>query len=207
MGEFTKDFSDLGFDHNFPSSLIESSIASFIAFIAFGDIILASRFQHCRHERGAKAVNATVRRLDEPILPTAAESEVAKSSSRLLAACIGEGDAARLKVIVGHEEIEVPVTALRLLVQILAQMAKGNGVTLMPVHAELTTQEAADFLNVSRPFVIGLIEKGELPATLVGTHRRIKFQDLMDYRQRSLVTRKQLVDEMAREDQERGRYD
>lgn len=152
-------------------------------------------------------MNATARRLDEPTLPTPAESEVAKSSSRLLAACIGEGDAARLKVIVGHEEIEVPVSALRLLVQILAQMAKGNGVTLMPVHAELTTQEAADFLNVSRPFVIGLIEKGELPATLVGTHRRIKFQDLMDYRQRSLVARKRLVDEMAREDQDRGHYD
>lgn len=77
----------------------------------------------------------------------------------------------------------------------------------MPVHADLTTQEAADFLNVSCPFVIGLIEKGELPATLVGTHRRIKFQDLMDYRQRSLVARKRMVDEMAREDQERGHYD
>ncbi len=147
------------------------------------------------------------RRLDDLSLPTVAEAEIAKSSSRLLAACIGEGETARIKVIDSQGEIVVPVSALRMLVEILGQMSQGNGVTLMPIHAELTTQEAADFLNVSRPFVVGLIDKGELPANRVGTHRRIKFKDLMEYRQRSIIQRKQILQDMTREAQETGHYD
>jgi excisionase family DNA binding protein len=147
------------------------------------------------------------RRFEEMSLPTTQEAEIAKSSSRLLAACIGEGETARIRVINGHEEIVVPVSALRMLVEILAQMSKGNGVTLMPIHAELTTQEAADFLNVSRPFVVGLIERQELPATRVGTHRRVKFQDLIEYRQRSLTARKNILNEMTSDEQAEGRYE
>jgi excisionase family DNA binding protein len=63
------------------------------------------------------------------------------------------------------------------------------------------------FLSVSRPFVIGLIEQQLLPAKMVGTHRRIRFQDLIEYRQRSRATRKQLLDEMSRDDQEGGYVD
>lgn len=136
-------------------------------------------------------------RSSAPTLPTESEARLAKESSRLLAACIGRGDTARLKVIDGTEEINVPVSALRMLVQILAQMAEGNGVTIMPVHAELTTQQAADFLNVSRPFVVGLIERNELPFRKVGTHRRVQFKDLLEYRNRTLTTSKQALAQLA----------
>ena len=137
-------------------------------------------------------------------LPTETETRIARVSSRLLAACIGQGDAARLRVIDGSQEIEVPVSALKMLVDILDEMAQGNAVSIVPIHAELTTQEAADFLNVSRPYLVGLLEGGLLPFHKVGTHRRVKFRDLMAYREKSQSVRKNALDELTREAQELG---
>lgn len=132
------------------------------------------------------------------------ESELARESSRLLAACIGHGKTARLRVIDGDGVIEVPVAALRMLVDILTNMAAGNAVSLVPIHAELTTQQTADFLNVSRPYVVGLLERGELPHHKVGTHRRVRFSDLMAYREAQLRKSKASLAELAQLDQESG---
>jgi excisionase family DNA binding protein len=133
--------------------------------------------------------------------PSEQDAKLAKVSSRLLAACIGQGPTARLRVIDGQQELEVPVSALRMLVDILAHMAEGHAVSLMPINAELTTQQAADYLNVSRPFVVGLLEKNELPYRKVGTHRRIQFKDLLAYRERSMNQSQQLANELAEEAQ------
>lgn len=141
-----------------------------------------------------------------PTLPTAQEAELARISSRLLATCIGHGPTARLRVIDGEDEIEVPVSALRMLVDILANMAEGNAISIVPIHAELTTQQAADFLNVSRPYLVGLVERGELPHHKVGTHRRIYFRDLVAYHERRLVQAKAAFAEMSAEAQELGLY-
>lgn len=84
-------------------------------------------------------------------------------------------------------EIEVPVAALRMRVDILANIAEGNAMSRVPIHARLTTRQAADFLGVSRPNLVGLIERGELPHERVGTHRRVVFRDLMAYREVRLV--------------------
>ncbi|MCU0568388.1 MAG: helix-turn-helix domain-containing protein, partial [Oculatellaceae cyanobacterium Prado106] len=121
-------------------------------------------------------------------MPTAADTEVAQESSRQLAGFLGNhpGESQvtdmrlRIQTQDGSEQaIVVPLSALRLLTEIMAQMARGNAVTLMPVHAELTTQQAADFLNVSRPFLVNLIDSGKIPYRKVGTHRRIRFEDVV----------------------------
>lgn len=143
--------------------------------------------------------------LIEP-LTTPEESELARESSRLLAACIGHGKTARLRVIDGDGVIEVPVQALRMLVDILNNMAAGNAVSLVPIHAELTTQQTADFLSVSRPYVVGLLERGELAFHKVGTHRRVFFRDLMTYKNAQLARSKRRLTDLAREAQEQGFY-
>lgn len=139
-----------------------------------------------------------------PLLPTQQDAELARTSSRLLAACIGQGATARLRVIDGDGEIEVPVAALRMLVDILANMADGNAISLVPIHAELTTQQAADFLGVSRPHLVGLVDKGLIPHHKVGTHRRIYFQDLTEYRKDRLEQSRAALDALAAQAQELG---
>jgi len=147
-------------------------------------------------------MNPSTIRTPSPALPSEQDAKVARESSRLLAACIGRGKTARLRVIDGKQDITVPVAALRLLVDILAHMAQGDAVTIVPFHAELTTQQAADFLNVSRPHLVAVLERSELPHRKVGTHRRILFKDLLEYRERMRVGRKQALDELATEAQE-----
>lgn len=143
-----------------------------------------------------------VLRQTQPAVPSVEEARLAQEGSRLLAACLGRGKTARIRVVDGKDDITVPVSALKLLVDILAQMAQGNAVTIVPIHAELTTQQAADYLNVSRPFLIGLLEHGKLPFRKVGTHRRIRFEDLVAYQQQSMARQKAAADELTRQAQD-----
>ncbi len=102
------------------------------------------------------------------------------------------------------ESVTIPAAAFRLLMDILNQMAQGNAVTIMPVHAELTTQQAAEILNVSRPFVIKLIEDKALPCKMVGTHRRILFSDLMEYKRKIDAERLKVLEDLAGQAQQLG---
>ena len=98
----------------------------------------------------------------------------------------------------------IPVTAFRLLNSILTEMAKGNAVTLIPIHAELTTQQAADILKVSRPFLIEQLEKGNIPFRKIGTHRRVMFKDLMEFKRTMDHNRLEALEELSAIDQELG---
>ena len=150
-------------------------------------------------------MSALPNKLSPPVVPDRRDADLARVSSRLLATCIGDGPTARLRVIDGDQEIiEVPVPALRMLVDILANMAEGNAISLVPIHAELTTQQAADFLGVSRPHLVGLVDKGEIPHHKVGTHRRIFFRDLLAYRKERMGQSKAALDALAEQAQKLG---
>ena len=101
----------------------------------------------------------------------------------------------------------IPAAAYRLLVDALTQMAQGNAVSLIPIHTELTTQEAANLLNVSRPYLIKQIELGKISHHKVGKHRRIHFNDLMAYQSQVDLATEQGLDEMVAISQELGLYD
>jgi excisionase family DNA binding protein len=83
-------------------------------------------------------------------------------------------------------------------------MARGNAVTLIPVRAELTTQEAADMLSVSRPSLIQLLEEGKIEYRRVGTHRRVRYEALIQYKRRAEADRRAALEELAAYDQELG---
>lgn len=137
-------------------------------------------------------------------LPTPAEVEQAKASSRTLSkyadvervqlalrGCNGESD-----------DLVLPGHVLQILLDVLSEMSKGNAISLIPHHQEVSTQEAASLLNVSRPFLVGLLEKGEIPFRKVGAHRRVLLTDILEYKERCDHQRTEALDELAAFSQE-----
>ncbi len=146
--------------------------------------------------------------LNRAVFPREKEIAAAVESHRQLAAFLSTKLETQQIEILDEEQrshtVHLPVSALRLLDRVLSEMAIGNAVQVVPIHAELTTQEGADLLNVSRPHLVKLLEENVIPHTKVGCHRRVKFVDLMDYQQRRTSESRQVVDELAAQAQELG---
>jgi excisionase family DNA binding protein len=139
-------------------------------------------------------------------LPEESEVRAAVQGQRELAAYLATNfETQRIQILddrnIAHQ-IELPTSALRLLVDILAELAVGNAVRVVPVHAELTTQEAADLLNVSRPHFIKLLETHALPYHRTGKHRRIRFDDLMKFKVKRDQASERAMSELAKQAQE-----
>jgi excisionase family DNA binding protein len=139
---------------------------------------------------------------DETVIPDEADTALAVESSRLLATAKPEEEL-RVRLENGTE-IPLPKGASKLLSHLLVEMGNGNAVTLVPIHAEFTTQEAADYLNVSRPYFVALLEKGAFPFTKIGSHRRIKFNNLLRYKKKLEAESEAAQRELAAISQELG---
>jgi excisionase family DNA binding protein len=149
----------------------------------------------------------------ETILPTEQDSRLARESGEYLAALVTQEGGAHLRIHTADNqetELSLPLPAVRLLLDALKEMGQGNGVTLTPVLKELTTQQAADFLMVSRPFLIAeVLDKGKIPFRKVGNRRRIRSVDLLRYQQeeeQEIARREQVMLELMAETERLGLY-
>lgn len=152
-------------------------------------------------------MTVATRRNAGPALPSKRDAMLARETSRKLAAHLREKGSVAIRLIEGDrgvETLDLPRSAARLLLEILELMARGNAVSLVPIRAELTTQQAADLLNVSRPHLVELLEKGAIPFRKVGAHRRVRADDVFRYRQEIERKRRKALDELAAHDQELG---
>jgi excisionase family DNA binding protein len=136
------------------------------------------------------------------------EAVIARAAADVLESHASK-DATTLRVQVaqaGREvtTIEVPASAIPLITAVLRKLGEGRAVTVLGHDAEVTTQEAADLLNVSRPYLVGLVEKGELPARRVGPRRRLLLADVLTYRTETKTRRREALRELAALDQELG---
>lgn len=142
--------------------------------------------------------------LDQAVSPSEQDAKVAQESSRRLSQ-FAKQDRLTLQLPQRDhktETIELPRAVVGLLMRILTEMAEGNAITLMPIHAELTTQQAASILGVSRPFLIKQMKENKIPYRQIGTHRRVRFQDLLEYKNRIDASRAKVLEDLAAEAQE-----
>lgn len=138
-------------------------------------------------------------------VPSGKEVALAEKSGRILSAYIESTKMPTLQLINKGKEgakIVLPPQALQLLVDILSQMAEGNAVSVIPIHSELTTQEAADLLNVSRPYLITLLKEEKIPFHKVGTKRRILAEDVLRYKANIDKKRLKTLEALAKQAQD-----
>ena len=143
----------------------------------------------------------------DPTIPSEKEAGLAREASRAIEKHKAREKNLRVQIAKAGRELttlELPQAAAKLLMQMLEEMGKGNAVTLVPTESEITTQQAADLLNVSRPYVVGMIDKGELPARMVGNQRRLPLKGVLAYKANNRAKRLDALREITEIDQELG---
>ncbi|HXG78022.1 MAG TPA: helix-turn-helix domain-containing protein [Methyloceanibacter sp.] len=141
----------------------------------------------------------------EPFVATAEEASIARETLAKLKPLANGNTDIKLRVAGARDvAVSIPARLLSLIVDFLEAMAEQKPMSVIPYAAELTTKQAADFLNVSRPFLVKLLDRGEIPHRMVGTHRRVLMSDLLAYKARSDEARRKAIKEMVAEAQKLG---
>lgn len=141
--------------------------------------------------------------------PSKLDQKIAIESYDALASVIEQlnSEQPEIEIEETSEKIKIPLSALKLLGDILKAMGQGKLISLVPIATEVTTQAAAEILGCSRPHLVKLLEEGKIAYTKVGKHRRIKFDDIMKYRSQMKQQQKQNIIDIMNLDEETGLYD
>jgi excisionase family DNA binding protein len=144
-------------------------------------------------------------------MPSDRDMRIAESSSDALAPLLRKNGASTASIRFCTEgareaDIELPLPAVHLLLQALKEMAKGHSVTLLPVETELTTQQVAELLRMSRPSIIKMLDDGKLPYRKVGAHRRVRLDDALTYLKTERALRARVMEELMAETERLGLY-
>lgn len=137
------------------------------------------------------------------------EQKIAIESYGALAAVIEQlqSDTPEIEIEETQEKIKIPLNALKFLGEILKTMSQGKPFSIVPVATEVTTQKAAEILGCSRPHLVKLLEDGKIDFTKVGKHRRVKFEDVMEYKKNMKKRQKEYLIDMMKSDEDLGIYD
>jgi excisionase family DNA binding protein len=139
---------------------------------------------------------------DVSVVPQKQEVESLKQLESILK------ETSKLKLVDANgDQIPIPESVYQVLCQVVSVFASGQSISIMPQEQEMTTQEAADFLNVSRPYFVKLLEQGEIPHIKVGSHRRVKFLHVKNYKEVRDTERRCLLNELTQESQDMGFYE
>ncbi|MEO0066613.1 MAG: hypothetical protein RI983_1939 [Bacteroidota bacterium] len=141
--------------------------------------------------------------------PSKLDQKIASESYNALASVIEQLNSEQPKIEIEEtsEKIKIPLSALKLLGDILKAMGQGKLISLVPIATEVTTQAAAEILGCSRPHFVKLLEEGKIAFTKVGKHRRIKYDDIIKYRKQMKENQKQNIIDIMNSDEETGLYD
>jgi excisionase family DNA binding protein len=150
-----------------------------------------------------------MRTIEQRRKPSKSEQKVARDSYPAVLSVLSHinGEETEIEIEESKERIKIPSRALELLSDILKAMSEGVPISIVPIATEVTTQKAAEILGCSRPYLIKLLEEGQIPFVKVGKHRRIKFEDVVSYKQKMKKEQKQSLIDIMTFDEENGLYD
>ena len=153
-----------------------------------------------------RSVEEQIRRMTPVAAPAEQQAEL-RALVRMLNVAERQGQKACRLVGPSGKSIPIPESLFYALERVAEVLARGDSITIVPVGKEVTTQQAADVLNISRQYLVKLLDAGQIPFTKTGKHRRLRIEDVLSYKEQRDRDRKAGLDELTRMSEEFGGYD